>query len=149
MAATPAPTRTLRLKITCPNVAAREATPTEFGVQDRHLVLHPGTLQADGTIAFVITVSVVRHAADGSVRYRGPFVHGAPTEPYLYLGLRPVGAAPAAWRRRLKVRFPTLTWDEVVSFPESAVLATYVSGERSHTVPLHTYEWVRHDTATL
>jgi hypothetical protein len=143
MTATAAPTRPLRLRLSCPDFAAREAVPTEMGIQDRHRVLHAGTCQEDGTITYDITVSVVRHPADGSVRYRGPFVHGTPAEPYLYISLRPVGAQPAAWRRRLKVRFPTLTWDEVASLPESAVLATYISGERSRTVPLHTYEWTR------
>jgi hypothetical protein len=96
-------------------------------------------------ITFDVTVSVVRHAADGSVRYRGPFVHGTPTEPHLYLSLRPVGAEPGAWHRRIKVRFPVLTWDEIEALPDTSVLATYVSGERSRTVPLHMYEWTRQD----
>jgi hypothetical protein len=145
MAATTTPARILRLRISCPNFATREATPTAFGVQDRHLVLHPGEPHADGLITFDVTVSVVRHPADGSVRYRGPFAHGAPAEPHLYLSLRPVGAEPDAWRRRIKVRFPVLTWDEIEALPDTSVLATYVSGERSRTVPLHMYEWTRQD----
>ncbi len=92
----PTAARTIRLRMTCPDLAACEATPTEFGVQDRHLGLHPGAIQAQGTIAFDIAVSVVRHPADGSVRYRGPFVHGTLAEPYLYLSMRPVGAEPGA-----------------------------------------------------
>jgi hypothetical protein len=114
-------------------------------VQDRQLVLHSGIIHADGTITFDITVSVVRHEADGTVRYRGPFVHGTPTEPYLYLSLRPVGAEPAAWRRRFKVRFPLLTWEQVEALPDTSVLSAYLSGERSRTVPLHMYEWTRED----
>lgn len=142
----PTAARTIRLRMTCPDLAACEATPTEFGVQDRHLGLHPGAIQAQGTIAFDIAVSVVRHPADGSVRYRGPFVHGTLAEPYLYLSMRPVGAEPGAWRRRIKVRFPSLTWQNVEALPPTSVLATDVSGERSRTVPLHTYAWVRLDS---
>jgi len=148
MAATAAPTRLLRLRLRGLDFAAREVTPTEMGVQDRHLVLHSGTHQEDGTITYDITVSAVRHPADGSVCYRGPFVRGTPTEPHLYISLRPVGAAPGAWRRRLKVRFPILTWDEVAAMPETVVLATYISGERSRTVPLHIYEWTRQENVT-
>jgi hypothetical protein len=139
------PAHTLRLRITCPNFAAREATPTEFGVQDRQQVLHPGITQADGTITFEVAVSVVPHPADGAARYRGPYVHGTPTEPHLYLSLRPLGGAPGAWRRRIKVRIPLLTWAEVGAVPETSALATYVSGERSRTVPLHMYAWTRQD----
>jgi hypothetical protein len=145
MAPSAPPARTLRLRITCPNFAAREATPTEFGVQDLRQVLHAGIAQADGTTTFEVAVAVVPHPADGAARYRGPFVHGTPSEPHLYLSLRPVGGDPGAWRRRIKVRFPVLTWEEVGALPETSILATYVSGERSRTVPLHTYAWTRQD----
>src|SRR5437763_13929644 len=110
MAHTAPPARMLRLRITCPNFAAREARPTEFGVQDRQQVLHPGITQADGTTTFEVAVSVVPHPAHATARYRGPYVHGTSTEPYLYLSLRSVGSEPGAWRRRIKVRFPLLTW---------------------------------------
>jgi hypothetical protein len=145
MATTKTPTRSLRLRITAPNLAAREIRPVEFGAQDKQRVLYPGTLQGDGTITFEITVSVVRHAADDFVRYRGPFVHGTATAPYLYVSVRPVEAEPGAWCRRFKVRFPVLTWDAVEAMPETAVLATDVTGGRNPTLPLHMYEWTRQD----
>lgn len=139
------PRRALHLRITAPNLAAREPRPVEFGAQDRQRALYPGTLNADGTITFDVTVSVVRHAADGCVRYRGPFIHGAATEPYLYLSVRPVGAEPGTWCRRFKVRLPVLTWDAVEALPETAVLATDATGGRHPTLPLHMYEWTRHN----
>jgi hypothetical protein len=114
-------------------------------MQDREHQLHVGPITDDGFITFTISVSVVRHPADGSVRYRGPFVHGTPAEPFLYLSLRPVGCELTAWLRRIKVRFPLLTWEQVEALADSSVLTTYVSGERSRTVPLHTYEWTRED----
>ncbi|MGH2391577.1 MAG: DUF5990 family protein [Chloroflexota bacterium] len=144
-ASTALPRRTLRLRITCPRLSRPLAGPPEFGGQDRRLQLHPGQVTADGLVTFAVTVSVVRRPTDGSVRYRGPFVHGTPTEPFLYLSLRPVGGDPAAWCRRLKVRFPILTWEQLTALPDTAVLATCVSGERSRTTPLHVYEWTQQD----
>jgi hypothetical protein len=115
-------------------------------VQDREQGVHQGQVHADGSVSFEVTVSVVRHAADGSVRFRGPYVYGTPTEPFLYLSLRHVEGSPTAWIRRIKVRFPNLTWEQVEAIPETSVLATCVSGERSRTVPLHTYDWVGQDS---
>jgi hypothetical protein len=91
-------------------------------------------------------VSVVRHAADGSVRFRGLYVHGTPAEPFLYLSFRHVEGSPTAWIRRIKVRFPNLTWEQAEAIPDSGVLAARVSGERSRTFPLHTSDWVREDS---
>jgi hypothetical protein len=103
-------------------LAACEGVPTEFGAQDRQRVLHPEVTQADGAITYAVAVSVVPHPAEGAVRYRGPFVHGTPTAPNLYLSVRPVGAEPGAWRRRFKVRCPVLSWAEVEALPETCVL---------------------------
>jgi hypothetical protein len=99
-------------------------------VQDREQHLHSGQVTADGLISFAISVSVVRHPAEGSVRYRDPLVHGTPAEPFLHLSLRPVGGEPTAWMRRIKVRFPILTWEQVEALPDSSILSASVSGER-------------------
>jgi hypothetical protein len=116
-------------------------------VQDREQVVHHGQVHADGSISFEVTVSAVRHAADGSVRYRGPFVHGTPAEPFLYLSFRRVEGSPVDWIRRIKVRFPDLTWERLEAIPETSAMAACVSGERSRTVPLHTYDWIQQDAA--
>ncbi len=138
-------TRTLHLRITCltPPTRPWDSTPTEFGVQDREQAIHQGQVHADGSISFVVTVSAVRHAADGSVRFRGPFVHGTPAEPFLYLSFRRVEGSPVDWLRRIKVRFPDRTWEQLEAIPDTSVLAACVSGERSRTVPLHTYDWIQ------
>ncbi len=140
MASTGIPPRALHVRITCPRLSRPIGGPTEFGVQDRRLRLHPGAVTTDGLVTFAIVVSVVRYPADGSVRYRGSFVHSPALEPHLYLSLRSIGGDPASWSRRVKVRFPILTWDQVEALPYTAVLATYVSCERSRTIPLHVYD---------
>lgn len=148
IAARDAPTRPLRLRIIClkPPICPGDDAPTEFGVQDRGQVVHPGQVHGDGSVSFEVTVSAVRHAAGGSVRFRGPFVHGTPAEPFLYLSFRHVEGSPVAWIRRIKVRFPVLTWEQLEAIPETSVLAARVSGERRRTtIPLHTYDWTQQD----
>jgi hypothetical protein len=142
-----ATTRALHLRITCPTPPSCpfDSRPTEFGVQDREQVVHQGQVHTDGSISFEVTVSAVRHAAGSLVRFRGPFVHGTPAEPFLYLGFRHVEGSPVAWIRRIKVRFPVLTWEQLEAIPETSVLAARVSGERRRTIPLHTYDWTQQD----
>jgi hypothetical protein len=112
MPSAPAPAHSLRLQVTCTLPCRPDSPPFEFGVQEGRDTLHPGKTGADGRITFEAVVAAVQRA-DGSVRYRGSFVHGPSTEQILYLSVRPVGANPTQWARRVKVRLPVLTWDEL------------------------------------
>src|SRR5581483_10607374 len=50
MASTPAPTRIVHLRITCPRLAAHMGAPTEFGVQGRQNQIQSGQFTADGLL---------------------------------------------------------------------------------------------------
>jgi hypothetical protein len=80
----------VRLQITCvtPPQCPPDTTEVEFGLQDRHEVIHPGQLQLDGSLQYEIDVVVIHQPATPSVRWRGPYVHGTPAAPFLYLSLR-------------------------------------------------------------
>ena len=92
--------RTIRIQLIC------EAPPTDpgtaFGLQDGVGTLAPGTPAADGTLRFDTEIRAVT-VADGTVRLRGPVVHGPWTAPFLYLSCRPADASGPPWIFRLKV----------------------------------------------
>ena len=103
------PSHALRLQVTCALPCRPDSPPFEFGVQEGRDTLHPGQTGADGRVTFEAVVTAVQRA-DGSVRYRGSFVHGPSAEQILYLSVWLVGANPTKWARRVKVRLPALTW---------------------------------------
>jgi uncharacterized protein DUF5990 len=135
MAATPPTSERLRLRIICeqPPPDTYAGQPTEFGLQDKQQALHPGSRLADGSLAFMCEVVVMKpHAGTGSPDFGGPFVHGPPGARFLYLGWRPPGGA---WIRRFKIPFTGIGWDQIAAgrLPKGA-LAARVSAARSGTV---------------
>jgi hypothetical protein len=79
-----------------------DGAETQFGVQDKHRALHTGVQQADGSKRFEIEV-MAKQAEDGQVTFSGQFVHGTPTERFLYLGWRPNNGPVDGWIRRWKI----------------------------------------------
>jgi hypothetical protein len=103
---------TLLLLCQDPPPTEREARPMEFGAQDKAGALHPGTVEPDGAVRFVLRI-VARAGATGGVDFAGPFVHGVPRDRFLYLGYRPVGER--VWARRWKVPLATVTLAHVLA----------------------------------
>jgi Family of unknown function (DUF5990) len=86
---------------------------TEFGLQDKKQQLHPGQVQSDGTVQFDLDVRATFHLQTGTVRFTGPFVHGTPAEPFLYLSWGYEGGPPK-WIRRQKVPLAAITFRRIV-----------------------------------
>src|SRR5205814_8393145 len=80
----------VRLQLTCvtPPHRPSDTTEVEFGLQDRHQVVHPGRLQPDGSLLYEIDVAVIHESQVHEGRLRGPYVHGTPVAPFLYLSLK-------------------------------------------------------------
>ena len=125
--------RDIRLSIVCvePPDYEREGLQTEFGLQDRDRALHPGQLQADGSLAFALTVAATHRPESNTVRFSGPFVHGTGADPFLYLSLREVGAGPTAWIRRHEVPLARLTLERLAATDTSGAFSIRVNGARS------------------
>jgi hypothetical protein len=138
MAKTVENSRIVRLHITCvtPPLVPPDTTGVNFGVQDRHEVIFPGQLQPDGSLQFEIDVVAIHHHETPEVRWRGPYVHGKPSAPFLYLSLRRDSVHPTGWIKRLKVPLPHLSWDQVEATQVTSCFAASISGNGSGTVPL-------------
>lgn len=73
---------------------------TEFGIQDKKQVLHPGK-SSRGVINFVISARV--KDADSKARFSGPFIHaGSGGRQHIYLGWRYLD--DTKWINRMKVQ---------------------------------------------
>src|ERR671932_2203914 len=150
MAKTVSETGTVRLRLICVTPPPRtfENTPAEFGLQDKAQVLHPGQVQPDGSIRYDFDVQVHRSPETLAPHFRGPYVHGTPAAPFLYLGWRRSEAGQATWIRRLKIPLSSITWEQIeaVQDRDGGVLAASVSGTGSGTVPLVGTGWTVEDS---
>lgn len=142
MAKTAEDSRRVRLKITCvtPPVPT-DTTEVNFGVQNRQEEIFSGHLQPDGSLEFEIDVLVAHLPGVSEARWRGPYVHGKTSAPFLYLSLRPDSAHPTAWIKRLKVPLPLLPWDYIEAMQGTPCFAVSISGSGSGTVPLLGAGW--------
>lgn len=115
--------------------------PTEFGLQDKKQMLHPGVRMSAGAIRFNFTVTVERKPNRAKPKFGGPFVHGTADTPFVYLGYREVQDG-APWIRRLKIHLSSITWAQVEAAQVGeVVLEASVSGQGSGTVPLLGEGW--------
>jgi hypothetical protein len=136
--------RTVRLRIlsAAPPPGEREGRHTEFGVQDKQQALHFGRKQPDGSLRFDLEVQAKRNPLTGAVRFGGPFVHGKPAEPFLYLSWK-YAEDPPQWIRRQKLSLAAITWEQTEpAGPEQpARFQTSVPPitERTASIPV---EWV-------
>lgn len=138
-------TRTVHLRITCLDRPPDRigGSPVEFGLQDKKGALTSGIDCGDDAVAFDLTIESTPTGGSPPVRFRGPFVQGTPTTPFLYLSLREVAAPPNTWIKRLKISLAGIGSDlvDAVSEPNSKLSAT-VSGHGSATVPLLNGGWI-------
>jgi hypothetical protein len=111
--------RVIRIRLLC------ETPPmppgTVIGLQDQDGALAEGTTEPDGSLVFTGQIRAVT-LDDGSVRLRGPLVHGPPAAQFLYLSCRPATPGPASWLFRLKV--PLTGIDPVAEHVEARIRAT-------------------------
>ncbi len=121
---------------------------TEFGLQDKQQVLHPGEAQPDGSVRYEIAVQARRTPQTNVPRFLGPVVHGTPTTPFLYLSLRRTELGQASWIRRLKISLAAISWEQiaVASATPSGCLEASVDGTGSATVPLLGAGWTPQET---
>jgi hypothetical protein len=79
--------RTIRLRLICEAAPPKEHAnrPTEFGLEDKKLQLHPGLEHPDGSVQFDLEVQVQSIGPTGTHRFYGPFVQGKPGEQKLHL----------------------------------------------------------------
>ena len=140
MARTADETHGVRLRLICltPPPAHHEHRPTAFGLQDKTQVVHPGHVQADGAVHYEFEVQVKRNAATAAPRFLGPYVHGTPADPFLYLSWRHTEPEQAPWIRRLKVPLSAITWEQIEKAGRAADsrIEASVSGRGSGTVSL-------------
>ncbi len=132
--------RTVHMRLVCERPPTeQDAVPgAEFGLQDKRQHLHPGEPQPDGSVVYRFDLEAAPRHAPATVRWRGAYVHGPPAAPFLYLGLRPVGAERSQWTKRIKVPLTGITAAQVytASQTDGVVLEGRVSGTGSGTVAL-------------
>ena len=135
--------RLVRLQITCtvPPAYPAEFADVELGMQDRQLNVHPGQQRPDGSLLYEIEVTALCQSDSSAVTWRGPYIHGAPAAPFLYLSLRRRSAEAANWLKRLKIPLPDLSWEQIVRTSAHPCFAVTISGQGSGTVPLLGEGW--------
>ena len=152
MAATSDETRVVRLRLICltPPPQQYENSPAEFGLQDKQQVVHPGEMQAGGSLHYEFEVQVRRNRQTNALRFLGPYVHGPPAEPFLYLSWRRKEAGPPSWIRRLKIPLSSITWAQIEAAgrTDRGVLEASVDGTGSGTVPLLGGGWTLRESGS-
>ena len=80
-------TRTLHLRLISEAAPPKEHDnrPTEFGLEDKKLQLHPGIEHPDGSVQFDLEVQVPSIGPTGTLRFYGPHVQGKSGEQKLHL----------------------------------------------------------------
>jgi hypothetical protein len=132
----------LQLRVICeaPPPSLYEDALTEFGIQDKHGVVHAGQPEADGSVVFDITVDVPDTGA-GSPRFRGPFFHGPVGSPFLYLSWR-MTAEGSPWIRRMKVPLSGITTEQITAaYEDGLALVARVGGLVASTAKMQGYSW--------
>ena len=142
MTSSRAPWQQLRLRVICeaPPPNLYEDAPTEFGIQDRHGVVHAGRPEVDGSIVFDITIDVP-DTAPGSPRFHGPFVHGPSGASFLYLSWRKT-AESSPWIRRMKLPLSGITTEQITAaYEDGLALVARVGGLVASTAKMQRYSW--------
>lgn len=82
--------------------------PSDFGLQDKSGVLHPGEPDQDGGVSFELSLEVKLSRSEAPV-FAGPFAHGPPAGRFLYLGWR---NREGGFAQRLKIPLGSIGWEE-------------------------------------
>lgn len=140
--------RIVRLRLTClnPPTGQYDGGAAEFGLQDKQQALHAGQFHPDGSVSFDLELSAQHNPLNGDIRWRGPYVHGTPAVPFIYLSWARVEPAPLRWIKRMKIPLSTITVQqlEATTSGTHARLEARVDGARSGTVPLLDDGWTVH-----
>ncbi|WP_126629854.1 DUF5990 family protein [Dictyobacter alpinus] len=138
---------TVRLQLTCmqsPDTSCVQGS-TIFGLQDRQQNVHSGQQNPDSSLFYDVEVPVERTQQTDTVRFRGPYVHGTPRVPFLYLSLKSLEGEQPSWIRRLKIPLPMVKWDEIDRGSRTTLFVARIAGTGSGTVPLLDGGWTRRD----
>jgi hypothetical protein len=119
--------RAIRLRVRCVNPPAGV-----FGLQDKERRLSAGQPQPDGSLVFECELWAKR-AADGKANFLGVFAHGTPTDRFLYLTLLNADTDQAEIVKRIKVKLPLITWEQI---EQGGVLQATVDGRGAASVKL-------------
>ena len=131
-----AQTVNLHLRCHAPPPQDHAGQATEFGLQDKQQILHPGLLQTDDVQLFVCDVLLKQNAKTAAPDFFGSFVHGPTGSRFLYLGWRPPGGA---WIRRWKIPLPVITqaqFDQVTRLPTVIFEASIIDMKRATVPPI-------------
>lgn len=121
----------------------RDGRLTEFGLQDKKQVLHPGTFQDHDAVRYEIDVRAKRNSKSNRPQFTGTFIHGTPDAQFLYLSLRDAQSPAPSWIKRLKITLSPITWAQIEEVIEKkGALEASVSGSGSASVPLLDHGWV-------
>jgi hypothetical protein len=138
------PEMRVRLMCVSPPPVEHDGHITEFGLQDKKQVLHPGMRLQDGVLRFDFTITAQQKSDRAIPKFGGPFVHGPADAPFLYLGYREAQAG-AAWIKRIKIPLGQITWAQVeAASAPGKLLEGAVSGQGVATVKLLGEGWVVH-----
>jgi hypothetical protein len=88
MAEPPPATRAVQIRLIseAPPPEEYQDRPTQFGLPDKKKQqFDRGKSHPDGSVQFELEVEVQRIGPTGTLRFRGPCVHGTPAEPFVYL----------------------------------------------------------------
>ena len=135
-------TRTLHLRLISEAAPPKQHDnrPTEFGLEDKKLQLHPGLERPDGSVQFDLEVQVQSVGPSGTLRFHGPFVQGKPGEQKLHLHWKYTDEPNNI--RGQGIRLDTLTGkliDQTTRKSPGILQATVVPiTERTATIPV---EW--------
>jgi len=132
--------RLVHLELVCSQQPPRvyDGLLTEFGLQDKQLVLHPGDLRPDGTTRFELSATA-RDGSDG-IRFSGPFVHGPADGKFLYLGWRPLDGPADGWIRRWKLSLTEIPRATIGSLGDDETLSARVMD-----ADVHASVWLKSD----
>jgi len=126
----------MRLICDTPPPTEHDGRPTQFGLQDKDKVLHPGTSLRGGAICYDFEILVQARVGQASPKFSGPFVHGPADAPFLYLSYREAQDG-SPWIKRLKIMLAQLTFSQVEqALSSGGRIEGRISGQGSATVPL-------------
>ena len=122
----------VKIRLICPNNI--EATVAGggfvFGLQDVDQVVHQGQRTKDDSLQFECELRVKLDDATKTIRFYGAFVHGPPTDRFMYLSWKRQVTTDGLWIQRLKIPLSGITWKQVSGLKEEQTLHCKISEDR-------------------
>ncbi|HEY3291308.1 MAG TPA: DUF5990 family protein [Anaerolineae bacterium] len=122
----------MKIRLVCPDTvkATVAGGGFVFGLQDVDQVVHQGKRFVDDSLLFECELKVKLDDASKTVRFYGAFVHGPPTDRFMYLSWKHKVTTDGLWIRRLKVPLSGVTWKQVSGMKEGQSLQCRISEQR-------------------